>query len=97
MTKENQNDSQANVIESLVNKAKEVGFDEVPESTSELETSLILVMKGSGKIHTAKQMFETLGKEKTSKWFSDKMWNLAKKGVLLHLDKRGFYQYNKDY
>lgn len=96
MTKET-NDMSQTEIENLVNQAKKVGFDKVPESTSELETRLILVMRGTGKIHTAKQMFEICGREKTSKWFSDKMWNLAKKGVLLHLDKRGFYQFNKDY
>lgn len=82
-------------IESLIRKAKKVGFETVPESTSELELKLVELMKQSGKIHTAKQMYEIF-QEKNSKWFSDKMWNLAKKKVLVHLDKRGFYQYNKD-
>ena len=90
----NENNVSQTEIENLVKKARRVGFDEVPESTSELETKLILVMKNSEKIHTAKQMFEIL-QEKNAKWFSDKMWNLAKKGVLVKLETRGFYQFNK--
>ncbi len=94
MTNENESSQTSVEIENLIRKAKKVGFTEVPESTSELETKLILVMKNSGKIHTAKQMFEIL-QEKNAKWFSDKMWNLAKKGVLTKLPTRGFYQFKQ--
>ena len=88
----NENDSSQTEIENLVKKAKKVGFDTVPESTSELERQLLFIMKSSGKIHTAKQMFEIL-QQKNAKWFSDKMWNLAKKGVLEKLPTRGFYRF----
>lgn len=83
-------------IEDLVSKAKKVGFDKVPESTSELEIKLVEIMRQSGKIFTAKQMCKDILNEQDPKWFSDKMWNLAKKGVLKKLPTRGFYQYNFD-
>ena len=88
----NENNVSQTEIEILVKKARKVGFETVPESTSELETKLVFIMRNSGKIHTAKQMFEIL-QEKNAKWFSDKMWNLAKKGILVKLATRGFYQY----
>lgn len=79
-------------IEALIAKAKKVGYDEVPESTSELEQKVVQILKVTGKIYTAKQMCEITG-EKSPKWFSDKMWNLAKKGVLIKLETRGFYKH----
>jgi len=81
-------------IERLVSKARQVGFDEVPESTSELETKVIEILRQSKKIMTAKQMFSIL-QEKNAKWYSDKMWNLAKKGVLVKLPTRGFYKHSE--
>ena len=81
-------------IENLIAKAKKVGFDTVPESTSELETKVIEILRQSKKIFTAKQMFSIL-QEKNAKWYSDKMWNLAKKGVLIKLETRGFYKHSE--
>ena len=79
-------------IEKLIAQAKRIGHDEVPASTSELETKLVEIMKQSGKIFTAKELCGIL-KEKSPKWFSDKMWNLAKKGVLVKLETRGYYKH----
>lgn len=95
MTEEKNNTSQTDVIDSLVRQAKKVGFDTVPESTSELETKVVEILRQSEKIMTAKQMFE-ICQEKNAKWYSDKMWNLAKKGILVKLETRGFYKYNTD-
>lgn len=86
--------SDTSEIERLVSKAKLVGFDEVPESTSELETKVVEILRQSKKIMTAKQMFSIL-QEKNAKWYSDKMWNLAKKGVLVKLETRGFYKHSE--
>ncbi len=81
-------------IQKLVGKARQIGFDEVPESTSELEIKVIEILRQSKKIMTAKQMFSIL-QEKNAKWYSDKMWNLAKKGVLIKLETRGFYKHSE--
>lgn len=76
----------------LVEKAKSVGFDKVPESTSVLETRVIALFEQSQKILTAKQCSEILG-EKETKWYSDKLWYLAKKGILVKLPTRGYYKF----
>ena len=81
-------------IQKLVGKARQIGFDEVPESTSELEIKVIEILRQSKKIMTAKQMFSIL-QEKNAKWYSDKMWNLAKKGVLIKLETRGVYKHSE--
>lgn len=79
-------------IEKLIQKAKKVGFDEVPENFDELTNTVIEILRQSGKIMTAKQMHEITG-HKNPKWFSDKMWQLAKKGVLERLPTRGYYRF----
>lgn len=83
------------IIDELVKKANKLGSDVVPEQYDEVVQQMLTVMKSSGKILTVKiitDMFKSTGK--SSKFWSDKMWNLAKQGVLLHLSKRGHYQYN---
>jgi len=80
-------------IESLILKARKIGRDTVPESMSELETKVITILRESKKIMTAKQMHEIL-QEKNPKFYSDKMWQLAKKGTLVKLATRGYYKYN---
>lgn len=82
-------------IEKLVEKAKKIGFETVPENLDELTQKIVTILKDSEKIMTAKQMFEIID-EKSTKFYSDKMWNLAKKGVLVKLPTRGYYKYNFD-
>lgn len=101
MSKTQTQKTQEQSIEKLISDCKEIGLDEVPKSISSsyLESKLIQVMKGSGKIHTSKQMSQKIknenGETVPTKWFSDKMWDLShRKDILVHLDKRGFYQYN---
>ena len=79
-------------IEKLVAKAKKIGHDEVPQNLDELTEKIVVILRESGKIMTAKQMFEIIA-EKNTKFYSDKMWQLAKKGVLVKLPTRGYYQY----
>ena len=82
-------------IEELVRKANKLGSDVIPDNYDETVQQMLTVMKSSGKILTVKiitEMFKS--SDKTSKFWSDKMWNLAKQGILLHLSKRGHYQYN---
>lgn len=81
-------------IEKLISKAKQVGFDKVPESHSELESKVIEIFRLSQKILTAKQCQAIIG-EKETKWYSDKLWYLAKKGVLVKLETRGYYKFNQ--
>lgn len=87
--KTKQNDS----IESLVKKAESIGHNEIPQNFDELGNELVEIMKRTGKIFSAKEMFE-ITQKRNSKFYSDKMWNLAKKGVLVKLPVRGYYQYN---
>lgn len=85
-------------IEELVRKANKLGSDKVPENFDETVTTMLQVMKSSGKILTVKDV-TSMFPDKSAKFWSDKMWNLAggKKdnGVLRHLSKRGHYQYRQ--
>ncbi len=82
-------------IDKLVLKAKKIGFDEVPQNLDELTEKIVEIMKQSEKIFTAKQMYSLI-QERNTKFYSDKMWNLAKKNVLVKLPTRGYYKYNFD-
>ena len=79
-------------LESLIQKAKVVGFDKVPESTNELDTKICVIFEQSGKILTAKMVQKIIG-EKETKWYSDKLWYLAKKGILQKCETRGYYKW----
>ncbi len=87
MTLENQE------IQKLVSKARSIGHDEVPENLDILTTKIVEIFKQSGKIFSAKEMFSLI-QERNTKFYSDKMWNLAKKGILVKLETRGYYRYN---
>ena len=80
-------------IEKLITKAKKIGHDTVPQNLDELTEKIVEILKQSEKIFTAKQMYSII-QEKNTKFYSDKMWNLAKKGVLVKLPTRGYYKYN---
>ena len=82
-------------IEKLVLKAKSIGHDEVPQNLDELTEKIVEILRQSEKIFTAKEMYGIIG-EKNTKFYSDKMWQLAKKGVLVKLPTRGYYKYNFD-
>ena len=81
-------------LEKQIQEAKKVGFDTVPDSTSELEQKIVDIFTLSEKILTAKQVHKIIG-EKEVKWYSDKLWYMAKKGVLKKLQTRGYYQISK--
>ena len=78
-------------LKKQVEKAKLVGFDIVPSSTNQLELDILALFDLSQKIMTAKLVCQILG-QKQQKWYSDKLWNLAKTGKLVKLETRGYYQ-----
>lgn len=78
-------------LASLVAKAKSIGSDTVPAGTSELEEKILAIFDQSGKILTAKQVCSII-REKDTKFYSDKLWYMAKAGKLRKLKTRGFYQ-----
>lgn len=82
-------------IEKLISQAKKVGFDTVPQNLDEITTKIVEIMRQTEQIFTAKVMYNLI-KERNTKFYSDKMWNLAKKGVLVKLPTRGYYKYNFD-
>ena len=63
----------------------------MPAGTSELETKILAIFDQSGKILTAQQVYKIIG-EKEQKFYSDKLWYLAKAGKLVKLATRGYYQ-----
>ena len=80
-------------IQKLVSKARQIGHDSVPENLDALTIKVVEIFKQSGKIFSAKEMFGLI-QERNTKFYSDKMWNLAKKGILVKLETRGYYRYN---
>ncbi len=82
-------------IDKLVTNAKKVGFDTVPQNLDEITIKIVEIMKQTEQIFTAKVMYGLI-KERNTKFYSDKMWNLAKKGILVKLETRGYYKYNLD-
>ena len=82
-------------LEKLIQKSMKIGHSEVPKNLDEITTKIIEIMKQSKKIFSAKEMFELI-QERNTKFYSDKMWNLAKKNVLVKLETRGYYKYNFD-
>ena len=78
-------------LEALVAQAKRIGSDTVPAGTSELEEKILAIFDQSGKILTAKQVCGIIG-EKDTKFYSDKLWYLAKADKLRKLKTRGYYQ-----
>ena len=78
-------------IEKLVAKANLIGHDTVPQNLDEITVKIVEIMRQTEKIFTAKEMFALI-KERNTKFYSDKMWNLAKKGVLVKLETRGYYK-----
>ena len=78
-------------LKEQVEKAKLVGFDKVPSSTNQLELDILALFDLSQKILTAKSVCQILG-QKQQKWYSDKLWYLAKAGKLVKLETRGYYQ-----
>lgn len=83
-------------IDAMVAKAIELGHDSIPSGTSELEITVVEIFRQSKKIMTAKEIF-SITAEKDSKWYSDKLWALAKKGILIKMPTRGYYKYNPEY
>ncbi len=80
----------------LIEKAMELGFDEVPQSTSALESDIAAIFQETGKKFTA-QAIHGLLKDKYpngAKYYSDKLWYMEKKGTLVHMGTRGWYRFN---
>ena len=96
MVEENQKSNQSKPVVSdnmarMIAQAKQLGTDTVPEGTSELETKILAIFNQSGKILTAQQVCKIIG-EKEQKFYSDKLWYLAKASKLVKLSTRGYYQ-----
>ena len=77
-------------LEVLIKQAKEIGHDEVPTGTTELESKIQAIFDNSGKIMSAKEVFSII-KERDAKYYSDKLWYMRKAGKLV-VKARGFYQ-----
>ncbi len=75
---------------SIVDKAIASGYKEVPVSASLLEIKILQLFKDTKIIMSAKVVFDALG-EKEQKFFSDKLWYMARKGQLKCV-ARGFYK-----
>ncbi len=87
MTKnENKNISWEEVV-----KFAKLEAADTPVSGSVLENKVVKLFKDADCMLSAKVCMDTLG-EKHQKWYSDKLWNLAQKGVLV-CKQRGWYQY----
>ncbi len=78
-------------IESIVSKAKLVGLDEAPKSTSVLQDVIFKTLTQSGKVYSAKLLHESTGLL-TPKHFSDKMWQMSEKGIIVKCETRGYYR-----
>jgi len=79
--------------EEIVRDAKKAGFTELPVGGSALESQVIKLFQDTKSIMTAKVVMDQLG-EKPQKWYSDKLWQLEKKGILVVL-ARGYYKIKK--
>lgn len=93
---DSQSQNKKSKIDKMVEKAIELGHDTIPSGTSELEITVIEIFRQSKKIMTAKEIF-SITAEKDAKWYSDKLWGLAKKGILVKMPTRGYYKYNENY
>lgn len=81
-----------NELDKLVSKGKLIGHDEIPANNDKLVVQFVEIMRRTEKIFSAKEMTKLTG-EKNAKFYSDKMWNLVKRGTLVNL-ARGYYKYN---
>jgi len=82
-------------ISKLIEKSKSFGFEEIPKSSesSEVVIQMIQVCKANPeKFWTAKEM-EKLFETKSRKYFSDTLWGLREKKILVHV-QRGVYKWN---
>jgi len=82
-------------LDSLIEQASKIGHDSVPAGTSELESKIQGIFDNSGKIMSAKEVFSII-KERDAKYYSDKLWYMAKAGKLVKLRDRGWYKTAKD-
>jgi hypothetical protein len=63
----------------------------VSQSSTQLDQTIVAIFKGFGKPMTAKEIQKKLP-EKSGKWFSDRLWALKQKSLLVS-PSRGYYQY----
>jgi len=82
-------------IEDIIEKAKSVGFIEVPQSTTALEADIARIFQQTGKKFTAQAIHKLLSKkyDNPAKYYSDKLWYMEKKGTLEHCGVRGWYKF----
>ena len=78
-------------LDSLIQQARQIGHDEVPQGTTALEGKIQTIFDNSGKIMSAKEVFSII-KERDAKYYSDKLWYMAKAGKLIKLEARGWYK-----
>ncbi len=83
-------------IKDLIENAKLVGFDKVPESTTALEADIAAIFRETGKKFTAQAIHGILAGKyaNPAKYYSDKLWYMEKKGTLVHCGVRGWYRFN---
>ena len=76
--------------DSYISKSQEIGYDVIPLSTSEINLKIISMFDNSQKIMTPKMVYNILH-IKTPKYFSDKLWNMYKSGLIKFTGSRGYY------
>ena len=72
----------------------EVGFVELPSSTSQIRQQVLQVMESNSENFFNSGALYDYCRTKTRRYFSDLLWNLAKSGEVV-LVQRGFYKFNK--
>jgi len=82
-------------ISEIIEKAMLVGFEKLPESTTQLEADIAAIFRETGKKYTAQAIHGLLSEKYSNpaKYYSDKLWYMEKKGTLEHCGVRGWYKF----
>ena len=82
-------------ISEIIKKARLVGFEKLPESTTQLEADIAAIFRETGKKYTAQAIHKLLAEKYSNpaKYYSDKLWYMEKKGTLEHCGVRGWYKF----
>ncbi len=89
MEKENLESKILRIVEELEKEIPE--NRSISQSSTQLDQVIVAIFKGFGKPMTAKELQKKLP-EKSGKWFSDRLWALKQKSLLVS-PSRGYYCY----
>ena len=90
MTKEESN-FEVEILKMVEKLEREIPTNrELSKPATMLDTKIVALFAGYKKPLAPKEVFQTLG-EKSQKWYSDRLWALKNKGLLIS-PAYGFYQ-----